>query len=130
MQARLVDHDVRTVADLEGVRVETVRTTRGYDNGFEVDRVEVHAFWCAANPQYGEPEGWSVQVSVKGWPLTAKGARDKRVSDRTSVYDVPSWPEAVHEAARAAYDLALSRGIRWQEVLGDDGKPGTTLTLL
>lgn len=127
---KVINHEIVTTADFPPVRVDTG------GNAYEVDRVRVELTWFGkdyAMQEEGDEIGWYVDVDVKGWILTKTGKRNSRYTNRETVFvhRTQGWPAVVHEAAVAAYESALAQGaIDWRTVLGDDGKPGTTKTLL
>ena len=117
MSTKIISHTIVAGSTVGPVKVDYVRVELDYWEG-EAD---------------GEPSGWHVDVRLKGWPLTKVGTRDKRINQHETVYyvDGADADPVLHEAVKACYDMALREGnIDSQTVLGDDGEPGTTLTLL
>jgi len=79
----------------------------------EVDRIRIDFMWCAATPEDGTPEGgqpagWWVSADLKGWPLTAKGKRDKRIKAREGLGYVSVFPRSL----RPAFDEAITEALK------------------
>ena len=84
---------------------EPVKVTDEDGRDHEVCAIRIDIDWANAEVGDGGPEGWWITGRLLGWPLTAKGARDKRtkVIERVWAHKYPSalWP-AVEEAWRLA----------------------------
>lgn len=131
MPAQIRTHQIEVIADVEPFQVSW------WDSAWEIDRVLVEFdYFTKSNSDPTDPEGWYVTVRVQGWPLTAKGSRNKRSTSRENVNlrsgpDGKTWPVEVHAAAVEAFNLALQSGrIDTNTILGNDGQPGTHLTIL
>lgn len=80
-------------------------------NDHEIDTIRISIEWLNADDQ--GPDGWWITGKFQGWPLTSKGARDKRVKEREtislSLYTKTKYPIALWPAVQEAWAMALAR---------------------
>jgi hypothetical protein len=81
----------------------------------DIDYIRVEIMWCDESDE--GPEGWWITGRFQGWPLTAKGARDKRVKTRESVW-ASVYPNDLWTYVSDAWTIALDRtGINATKIL-------------
>ena len=87
----------------------------------EIDLIRVEIMWCDESDE--GPEGWWITGRLQGWPLTAKGARDKRIKNREGTW-ASVYPAELWESVSDAWTVALERtGIDATKILN----PGESL---
>ena len=72
----------------------------------DIDRLFVEIQWVDADEE--GPEGWFISANLSGWPLTAKGVRDKRIKQREGLY-ASIYPNALWPYVSGAWTIALQR---------------------
>lgn len=73
----------------------------------EIDQIKVVIDWYEKTAE-GDPAGWNVDIRLLGWPLTAKGARDKRAKTREWPVSYYKYPAALRKPVLEAYTTAVA----------------------
>lgn len=86
----------------------TLDTPLAVPGNREVDQIRIEIQWFDAEPIDDQPEGWWITGHLYGWPLTAKGVRDKRVTSREYI-SLAQYPKELKDAVDKAWTIALTR---------------------